>query len=320
MDTAIAAQLRDNAAGYPTVLTAGQAGDLLDYTTRGVNHLCRRAAKGLVPIKAWKTDTGNWRIDRDSLLDWFINRPSNKHINKQNFQAKLDQALTDHKTSISPGNTKLGKIPSFNMTPLSSCTGSTKLCRKYCYARQSLSYSLASKLSWHCNHVAAVEYPSEVELYVSQWIESNMDIDGGQPKKPSLFRLHSSGDFISRDYLEMWYRIARDFPEIKFLAFTKNFTLDYSGKPDNMVIMFSVFPDSDIDSIPTDYGYKLSFAVFPDRFPAYQYNDSTRAVIDDQRQTVPCAGDCRICGICWDIDTIDKNVRFAIHGYIRSNH
>jgi hypothetical protein len=168
--------------------------------------------------------------------------------------------------------------------------------------------------------VAALEYPAELEKTIFQWIFQNMDIDKVDSKKPSLFRIHSAGDFFSQEYLNMWYRIAGQFPLIKFLAFTKNFALDYAGKPDNMVIMFSVFPDTDIDTIPEEYGYKLSFAVFPDRFGDYQYNTTTQDIISDQRQTIPCAGDCRICGICWDIDRIGKNVRFDIHGYIRSSH
>lgn len=41
----------------------------------------------------------------------------------------------------------------------------------------------------------------------------------------AAIRIHDSGDFFSREYLEAWIDIARDFPDVLFYAYTKEVTL-----------------------------------------------------------------------------------------------
>jgi hypothetical protein len=283
-------------------LTTRQAALMADWTQSGMNHLCRRGK-----VDCHKTDKGQWRIQEKSLLDYFSNRKANNHTNKKNLQSRIARDKRQRSVAISDGNTKLGKIPSFNILPVKSCTGSTPLCRRYCYARQSMQYSCQSQKAWTVNYFVARYHPAILEQRLSEYIAD---------KKPVLFRIHSSGDFFSREYLELWYRVARSFPDTRFLAFTKNFTLDYSSKPDNLVVMYSVFPDTDYSKIPVD-GNQKSFAVFPSDMEDKQYSADTQATIDNQRLTVPCPGSCLECGVCWYIDKVGKNVMFHIHGYIR---
>ena len=51
-----------------------------------------------------------------------------------------------------------------------------------------------------------------------------------------IVRIHQSGDFYSQEYLDKWIKIANSLPMVKFYAFTKSFTLDFSDIPDNLVI------------------------------------------------------------------------------------
>jgi hypothetical protein len=52
-------------------------------------------------------------------------------------------------------------------------------------------------------------------------------------KKISAVRLHSSGDFCSQEYIDMWDRIIKQFPEIKFYTYTKVDRFDFTGIESN---------------------------------------------------------------------------------------
>lgn len=41
--------------------------------------------------------------------------------------------------------------------------------------------------------------------------------------QPKYFRVHSSGDFYSQDYVDVWVRLAQAHPHITFYAYTKRF-------------------------------------------------------------------------------------------------
>lgn len=58
------------------------------------------------------------------------------------------------------------------------------------------------------------------------------------------FRIHESGDFYNQEYLNKWIQIARNNPYTWFLAYTKNWLLDFSKVPNNLTIRYS----SDISS------------------------------------------------------------------------
>lgn len=55
-----------------------------------------------------------------------------------------------------------------------------------------------------------------------------------------MVRVHESGDFYSQEYLEKWKQIWRLTPDVKYLAFTKSFHLDFIGIPKNVSIYNSV--------------------------------------------------------------------------------
>lgn len=66
---------------------------------------------------------------------------------------------------------------------------------------------------------------------IRSWIEY-----GGQ-----AVRIHDSGDFFSRDYLQGWIRLAERFPEILFYAYTKEVAmLEDATLPANFLICYSM--------------------------------------------------------------------------------
>jgi hypothetical protein len=60
-------------------------------------------------------------------------------------------------------------------------------------------------------------------------------------KKVEVVRIHSAGDFYSREYLEKWIQIAMSLPKVKFYAYTKmvRLTKEYII-PENLILIYSL--------------------------------------------------------------------------------
>jgi|GEM_PF-6083239 len=149
---------------------------------------------------------------------------------------------------ISPGNTKLGLLPNFNLPARSfilnangedkqvvTCPGASKLCRQVCYAQKGqfvsskkiqLEYAINYLASLRDDFVETMVYliPKKEEETRRQWVNNY-----GREPQVQLFRLHTSGDFYSPEYAEKWLEIAKALPEVHFYAYTKawvHFTKD----------------------------------------------------------------------------------------------
>jgi hypothetical protein len=119
-----------------------------------------------------------------------------------------------------------------------------------------------------------------VELIVNE-IKKRKDV--------KYFRIHESGDWYCQEYLNKWFEICRRLPDIKFTAYTKSFHLDYSQKPDNLVIYFSVMPDTKMENIP----------------------EGPRAYLECGPENIHlCHGKCDECLYCWEVG---KDIRLKKH-------
>jgi len=135
---------------------------------------------------------------------------------------------------ISRGNSKLGKfIPIFSLPPHVTCSNATPLCTKYCYSNK----------AWR-------QYPRVRETRNKNFIASMQDdfvdrmVEKIQYMNIMVFRVHESGDFYSNEYLQKWFEIVRRIPNIKFFAWSKAWNLDWSEKPGNFIVYWSIWPDS----------------------------------------------------------------------------
>lgn len=103
-------------------------------------------------------------------------------------------------------------------------------CVKYCYAQKG-NYKRFPKIG----QLMEERYQlTKQSIFVALM---NIEI---KKKKVDAIRIHDSGDFYSKEYLEKWVTIAKDNPMIKFYAYTKSIPL-FLGKelPENMDIIFS---------------------------------------------------------------------------------
>lgn len=73
-----------------------------------------------------------------------------------------------------------------------------------CYASASERFPAVRESRWHNFEEMLAGYP----IYV--------------PNDATHIRVHASGDFYSQEYFDRWMDVARDYPNIKFWAFTKS--------------------------------------------------------------------------------------------------
>lgn len=196
---------------------------------------------------------------------------------------------------ISKGNTKLGGIPNVSLTPGSSCPGCQGACYKRCYARRCEARRPAVKAAWAENYelakTSAIGYFGGLRKFLDK-------------RKPKYFRIHVGGDFFSAVYFAIWRRFAEEFPNTRFMAFTKSWrddviaaTMARGPMPKNFKVIASMWPGV------TDTTHGLPRAWFLDpkcpdpRIP---------------KTAFLCPGSCTTCKYCWHMRK-NQSVQFTAH-------
>lgn len=186
--------------------------------------------------------------------------------------------------------TKLGvTIPSVSMIPVKDC-GNCDYCRELCYALKAWRMYKETRAAWTANSRAFREDPYSAVMTVYRWLARKR-------KLPRFFRIHVAADFLNQDHVDAWAMLAREFPTVKFLAFTKMHHLDFSACPENLQIVHSMWPG------------------MPDTAP----KNARRAWVQDGTETripadaIECAGKCDDCGMCWSLKAVGHDVWFHVH-------
>jgi len=188
------------------------------------------------------------------------------------------------------GNRKMD-VPVWSLPPKLTCIGATELCKKICYSNKAWRWqAVRQRRMENYVHSKSKDFPKAMIKLIQERLE----------KKPfDKFRIHESGDFYSQEYFDKWCKIAEAFPNIKFLAFTKSYQIDFSKHPDNLVIYYSVMPDTKV--IPKNM--RLAFVI--GKGLKYKTIRPTGRVCPYPEKN------CRGCGYkCWDGDS---NVIFRKH-------
>lgn len=196
-------------------------------------------------------------------------------------------------TKISAGNSKLGTIPNISLTPGRTC--SAEACRTCyvdgCYACKAYKQYKQTKAAWDSNTALAIHDLPTMERDLMSYF--------GGMLAPRFFRVHTGGDFVSRDYAAMWARVAAANPGTNFLAFTKQWDMvrgiDF---PQNFSLVLSAWPGTEI---PADLAARYSVAW-----------------VDDGNTQIPanameCPGNCDTCGACWGLARMGIDVKFRKH-------
>lgn len=125
--------------------------------------------------------------------------------------------------TLEPGNKKTGQRSDYynsvfvwNIPPVSTCPGRSSWCTKYCYNGDDrpdiYPIGIWADNWWGCVH----DRQSVKESIIGKIRNS--------PGKTAL-RIHSSGDFFSVEYINMWIEIVDLCPDVDFWAYTRSWTV-----------------------------------------------------------------------------------------------
>ena len=182
---------------------------------------------------------------------------------------------------ITNSNAKLGEIVAINLPAIKTCRIDAP-CKKICYAcKGNFNYPTVKQC-----------YENNLQSFINDQTQTEIDIIK-QLTKSNHCRVHASGDFFSREYLNMIISIAIKKPTIKFMAFTKQYELfnayieEGNKLPTNLKIIFSVWADFPMDN--------------PHNF-ATAYT-KLKSGLDNRIKTTAkaCKNHCETCLICWNL-------------------
>lgn len=175
---------------------------------------------------------------------------------------------------ITTSNTKMKHTSNISLPPIISCGNNALFCKDYCYALKFYRMYPEVKKAWDDN----LKELEEDQEYYFQSIRKHL-----LKKQPKYFRWHVSGDIKNQEYLDQMKSIAKDYCFVNFLAFTKQYNLDYSNKPENLSIVLSAWPGLKIPSIDMPIAYVC-------------FKEEKRYI-----NTYICPEDCNDCRICWNL-------------------
>ncbi len=201
-------------------------------------------------------------------------------------------------TVVSIGNIKIGACPNVSLLPGKTCPKDCK-CYTKCYAKKALRRPCVFN-KWAANTKLWEENPPEFERQIMVYLEKH-------PAK--YFRWQVAGDIPDVNYLRMMERVARRFPDTKFLCFTKQYEMVMGEQgdlidPPNLTIVISGWPK-----------WKNSlFLTCATYYPVSQVHlkGEPRRFIKDHK-LIECPGKCGPCDYkCWKLK-VGEMVEFKEH-------
>ena len=203
--------------------------------------------------------------------------------------------MPELKVKLSQGNSKMGKVTSVSLPPIKSC-GAALPCFKGCYAAKLSRLRPVVRAAWENNWRMVM---TDRAAYFAQIA------DAIRTKPPSLFRWHVAGDIVDGDYLTGMLAIAREFPDVRFLAFTKKFDLvglhrSRIRRAVNLSVVLSMWPGLEVPP--------AILRAFPTAWMKDRKDPDPRLPGD----AVECGGGCEKCGLCWGMKA-GESVYFHRH-------
>ena len=184
---------------------------------------------------------------------------------------------------ISPGNSKMGSVPSVSLPAVITCRECD--CHQKCYARKLERLRPAVRNAYRHNLEVLQNDPD------TYWREVEAAI-----MLTRFFRFHVSGDIPDERYLDKMVEIAEHNQHCQILCFTKKYEIvnnhiaDNWCIPDNLRIIFSAW-----DNLPVDNPYNLPVAYV-------RFKDGHT---DAPENATNCGGNCSECastdGGCWTL-------------------
>lgn len=196
--------------------------------------------------------------------------------------------------NLSLGNKKLvsnenEKFLIWNLPSVSTCPYRTPQCEKLCYATKAerLYPSVLPSRIRNYEESLKDDFSENMIYTIEKFINKKSFID-----KDIYFRIHESGDFYNEKYVDDFIKVARAFPSVTFLAYTKSliFFVD-KILPNNLSIRFSLWDDTKLEEITLNEKV-LKFPLFT-AFPKNEIEEKSKIFLI-------CGGDCTSCKDCYN--------------------
>lgn len=192
---------------------------------------------------------------------------------------------------MSTGNHKLSKdILVFNLNRGVTCPGQSPWCRENCYDIKSYRYPAVKPA--RDRNLAASKECDFVERIVAEIRKKRKTHIRG-------VRIHGSGDFYNQNYLRKWINIAEACPHIRFKANTRSYMLNYTDKPDNLMLRYSIDETTKPDTIKV-------MKKFVDGF-AYIAGSQPEGTAECHFH---CGFDCDACSFCY---SFSGDITYHVH-------
>ena len=185
-----------------------------------------------------QSDNPDDKWDLDDLARQIMKRPS-KILGTN---AKMEKSATEGEIIYDLTLPALSGIvvdeENGDFVEIKTCPGAGE-CQLFCYARKggyvmfpASSMSAAQALNFLVN---------DPEGYMGM-VDREVKTLKGKTDKHSIrlvVRWHDAGDFFSKEYLDLAYKVANNNPEVKFYAYTKMGDVATGNKPANFIVNFS---------------------------------------------------------------------------------
>lgn len=186
--------------------------------------------------------------------------------------------------SISNGNSKMGKIPSVSLPPITTCPKGAP-CAKKCYARRLYNRYPSVKSAYDTNLAIFEQMPNQYFYQIDQAL-----------KMSRFFRFHVSGDIPTYGYFCQMVELANNNPHCEILAFTKQYEI-VNTYLKNLILPY----------LPPNL--HIIFSEWGNQKPTNPYNLPTAAVIFKDTEPLEdwkiCGGNCAECACrgvgCWEL-------------------
>lgn len=198
---------------------------------------------------------------------------------------------------ISGNNDKIN-TKSFNLPAHASCPGASDWCKSHCYASKGRYVFGTVRKMYKRNLRAVKEGKSTFSRLVAEI------------PKEGVFRIHSSGDFFSVNYIQMWIDICKSKSDIKFWGYTRSWIipelrdkLEELRSLSNVEIFASIDPT--VLQIPPK-GWRVASVEGDDRYTGITCPEQ---LAKKKGLNVPCTK----CKFCFDKNRKGRNVIFLEH-------
>ena len=203
--------------------------------------------------------------------------------------------------NVSRGNKKLvpNKTTAFiiwNLPAIKTCPFATDHCKAVCYARKSEKAYPQVLPAREKNFVDSLNFD-----FAYRMAYTILKIRKGTNKN-IIVRIHESGDFYNKAYVEKWLRVINYCAgeNIQFIAYTKSFPyFDGVTLPENLSLRASIWDDTKPEHLNTITRNNWNIYTAVEKFTE-----------NDKFSRCRCQ-DCATCGDCWN--NAIKDIRCEIH-------